>query len=174
MQPRDTVYGLVLTLDPQKINFDAAEYQNTEDEEVIKKFKRISRKHMHALVQSLRRHAKTRLGKKWNAEIIVVSSCKKGICISKLKDKTKIPKQKPDRLHYHVLIKGLPGSTIGECITKYWESKYGFVEKKQYDYSDVENWINEYFNSQIMTKRTLAIKSTVLAHSLSETDSILN
>jgi hypothetical protein len=163
MKKANTVYGLVLTYAARE-DFDPAEYQRTGDEAVLELYKIITRKHLGALMQSIRRHKSTQKGIGWSARIYAISSCEKGKCVKGLLEDKNIPealksffrKKRRERLHIHLLIVGEPGSTIAEYITRYWEMRHGLVSKKKFGFDDV-NWLEEYFDSQMLTKRRLAV-----------------
>lgn len=144
MQSRHSVYGLILTYSDDKVNFSPSEYKRTCDSEILGTYKQITKKHLNALLQSVRRHKKTKLGENWNGWILTVSSCLNR-------------KKSPDRLHIHLLIEGSPGSTIGNYITSYWKKRFGLVNKQKYEDNAVADWMEKYFLDQKLIKRKLII-----------------
>jgi hypothetical protein len=145
MGPTYGEYWLTLSYKPEHQDLDAAAYENAFKSKDKRKIARILslykeeiRRHLAALNSSLRRHSKTKLGKKWNVKVIEKGSCFDGNArsiamtlsfIPSLKEKECVKRllERPDRLHVHVLVKGTPAATVKNWIEQYWEKRHGMV-----------------------------------------------
>lgn len=167
MEKRRSIYLVELTYRPRLKDVDAGEYkdtfgESTEGEKAMirKRFLVMAQKHVKALHQSVRDHAKTQGGKDWSGELHSVISCYEGFCLQEALDATqdypRIARMEeylylkregqPERLHIHLLVDGKPGRTIVEWICNYWQrkKKFGWAKKKMGDETDLHSWYNEY------------------------------
>ncbi|WP_027937833.1 hypothetical protein [Anaeroarcus burkinensis] len=152
MKQEETNYGLQLTYG-NLLSVDPAGYKNTNNQEFIKKYKEITRQHLNALFASIRRHGETAKGRSWKAKIYAVASCSDGIVSDDLMLR-QLVRTKRKRLHIHVFVNGIPGSTICAFIRDYWKPRYGIVQYEKYN--EIE-WVMPYFASQAIVKRQLIL-----------------
>ena len=166
-----TIYDVELTYKPDLKVLNPSEYQNRystataeEKAEILNRYRRIAKRHINALHQSVRGHAMTRAGQGWSGYLRSVISCQKGYCcqesLDALKDYPEISikmehclsqmSKQPDRLHIHLLVAAEPGRTVVEWICQYWQrnKKYGWVKKRKLEEEDLLSWYNEYTASQ--------------------------
>lgn len=164
MRRANTVYGLILTY-ADLPDLDPGEYQRTGKEAVLERYRQITRTHLNALFQSIRRRKGTQKGIDWSARVEAISSCEEGKCARDLLNDKNIPEvikkffrhRKRCRLHIHLLVVGEPGATIAQYIKKYWEKRHGIVQMRKFDHADLA-WLEEYFASQKLVKRGLLIE----------------
>lgn len=170
MEQQYSVYGLILTYDDTKVEFDPAEYQRTHCTKVKHRYQKITTAHIKALVESIRRHVTTRLGRNWEAVINVCSSCNKGYFIDymglvknkkhgqKCSRKNNPMETVAERLHIHVLVEGIPGRTIAGYIASYWSKRFGIVEFEKYEVNAYGDWWAGYTASQSLKRSRIKVE----------------
>lgn len=129
------VYSIVLTFtDNDPIN--AGAYKATGDPAIMKEYRKQTDRLLRALLQSLRRHKKTKKGAGWESMIKAIASCHKvrnGIA-------------EPDRLHIHLMLVGTHGATMYKFIRDYWQKRHNAIVllPKKVD----PNWFEKYLDQQ--------------------------
>lgn len=152
------IHHIILTYRPEEKVKPLAykECYLKQDEEGMKRavaiYKYEVNKHLNALIDSLRRHSKTKKAKEWEKIQVIFaggyreSSDRLAFYIS-TKNKKGIEKErkilKPARLHIHVVISGICAYSVKKYIDDYWRyedrtmkvPRHGLVEQADVSYT---------------------------------------